>query len=118
MSTEVCSGRVKIAIKIINFLAGIAIGALGVYRFTSVKIAGPRDLFLSLYYILFGGLLIICECPYEKIIAWFKFIANPFGKSLFLLFLAAITLDISAPVYLIISVFMIVCAILQIVYML
>ena len=46
------------------------------------------------YYTYFGAVLMLFELPFERIKKILVNITNPFGKSIFLLFLASIALDI------------------------
>jgi COPI associated protein len=101
---------------IINGIAGIGLVALGLYKLIGSKITGPRFFFLGIYYIFFGVVLVTSEFGPKKVLFWLEFIFHPIGKSLYLLFLAALTLDIDRAAYLLCSIVLIICAIFQLIY--
>lgn len=118
MPSEKCSQNFGMVVKIINFLAGVMLIGLGVYRFYKTNISEPKDMFLSFYYVFFGALLGISECPWKKLMACFHCLTFPLGKSLYIMFLAALTYDIYSPVYLLITIILVGCAVLQLLYLL
>lgn len=117
MPSEGCSQKFRIVLGIFDVLVGIALILLGAYRFYQTRVAQVRDFFLSFYYIFFGTLLCVSELPCKKLMVWFHFLTYPAGKSLYLLFLSALTFDITQTMYIAMTMALIICGISQIIYL-
>jgi hypothetical protein len=109
--------RLNPVLKVVNFLLGIGLVGLGIYRYVQVGVHSAKDVFLSFYYIFFGTVLMLFELPYERIHKFFRLLSNPFGKAMFLLWIAAITLNIWDAFYMILAIIAIADAVCHTVYL-
>lgn len=117
MGSDKCANRLQTILKIVDMLLGIALTALGAYRYGTDDINEPHAFFLSFYYIFFGIVLIIFELPFQRLHTWFHCLIYPFGKAMLLLFLAALTFDIFNVIYMIFAIVAVGCSIAHIVFM-
>lgn len=90
---EINDVKLSTLLKILAFLCGIALIAIGITKFTTLQIADPVDFFLSIYYILFGVLVCFSELPFQRILYFFSFLKTFIGKAVFLLFLGTLVFD-------------------------
>mmetsp|Transcript_25801 Transcript_25801/g.45479 ORF Transcript_25801/g.45479 Transcript_25801/m.45479 type:complete len:194 (-) Transcript_25801:1398-1979(-) len=90
---EIEDVKLSTILKILAFLCGIALMAIGITKFTTFAISDPVDFFLSIYYILFGVLVCFSELPFQKILYFFSFLKTFIGKAIFLLFLGTLVFD-------------------------
>ncbi|OMJ89095.1 hypothetical protein SteCoe_8817 [Stentor coeruleus] len=118
MGSDKCGNRLQTILKIVDLLLGIALTALGAYRYAEDDISEPHIFFLSFYYIFFGIVLITFVLPFQRLHSWFHCLIYPFGKAMFLLFLAALTFDIFNIIYMIFTIVAVGCSIAHIVFML
>lgn len=98
--------RFVFLLRVLTFLCGVALIALGIVKFISMSIGGPRDFFLTVYYILFGILVCFSEMPCDKLMSCFFFLKYYIGKALFFLFLGTITFRWTPVYFLVIAVVM------------
>jgi hypothetical protein len=90
---EINDIKLSTILKILAFLCGIALIAIGITKFSTFAITDPVDFFLSIYYILFGVLVCFSELPFQKILFFFSFLKTFIGKAVFLLFLGTLIFD-------------------------
>jgi hypothetical protein len=90
---EINDIKLSTILKILAFLCGIALIAIGITNFSTFSITDPVEFFLSIYYILFGILVCLSELPFQKILFFFSFLKTFFGKAVFLLFLGTLIFD-------------------------
>lgn len=90
---EINDVKLSTLLKILAFLCGIALMAIGITKFAMFQISDPVDFFLSIYYILFGILLCLSELPFQRILFFFSFLKTFIGKAIFLLFLGTLIFD-------------------------
>ncbi|OMJ86422.1 hypothetical protein SteCoe_12085 [Stentor coeruleus] len=98
--------RFVFLLRVLTFACGVALIALGIVKFISMSIGGPRDFFLTVYYILFGILVCFSEMPCDRLMSCFFFLKYYIGKALFFLFLGTITFRWTPVYFLVISIVM------------
>jgi hypothetical protein len=97
---------------------GVGLIIIGAYRWGTFEVNDPHTFFLAFYYIFFGSLLILFLVFRSKIYFCFRLLSIPLGKAFLLLFLAAMTLDVTDIGRFIICLLLIIGAILNAVYFL
>ena len=113
-----CEHWLKVSLYIADLVVGIGLIIVGAYRFGTYPLKDPHAFFLSAYYVFFGSLLLLFLIFRSKIYFCFRLLSIPLGKSFFLLFLAALTLDITDIGRFIICLLLIIASILNAVYFL
>lgn len=113
-----CEHWLNISLYIVDLVVGIGLIIVGAYRFGTYPLKDPHAFFLSAYYVFFGSLLLLFLIFRSKIYFCFRLLSFPLGKSFFLLFLAALTLDITDIGRFIICLLLILGSILNAIYFL
>lgn len=90
---EINDVKIAVAFKVAAFILGGGLVAIAIQKFAAFSIRSPRDFFLTIYYLIFGIMVIASELSYEKIRVPFNFIGYYLGKSAFLFFVATIIFD-------------------------
>ncbi|CAG9335457.1 unnamed protein product [Blepharisma stoltei] len=91
---EVESVNISVAAKVAAFLCGFGLIAIAIQKLVTFNILDGRDFFLTLYYLIFGGMAIASEVRWNKILVPFYFLKYCLGKGAFFLFVATIIFDV------------------------
>lgn len=83
-------------LRLLNWVSAICLGVLFVYFFISPDIEVPVDVVVPVYYLVFGGLIILSEMKVKYIENNFKFMYVRVGKGLFLILVGGLALRVMA----------------------
>lgn len=104
-----------VLIRVCVFLSGLGMMGVGVLRLLRVDFEEPFEVFLYVYYVLFGVLLCLMELPWEKPLEFFGFLRTCIGKSVYLLFCATLLINLNAWWEVLIAIVCIVSALIYLV---
>jgi hypothetical protein len=65
---ELDNVRLSTAIKVLSFVSGIGLIGLGCFKLGTFAVERVMDVMLSIYFIIFGALLMIMELPFPKLL--------------------------------------------------
>ncbi|CAG9332785.1 unnamed protein product [Blepharisma stoltei] len=73
-------------LRVLSLICGIGMFILSIFDFADYKVDEPIDVFLPLYYAIFGVLMIVSEFRPGVLIRYFRFLCETFGKGMFYIF--------------------------------
>jgi len=96
----------KVAI-VCHFIGAGLLFLTSILRFVSFNFTST-EFILSIYYILFGAIIILTELGYQRILEQFYFLNFSFGKAGFSLFIATLLFNLSNWFQILVSIFFLV----------
>ena len=83
---EIDNVRLSTVLKVLSIVCGLGLIGIGLLKLASFSFDRFLDIMLSVYFVLFGILLILMELPFPKLLTCFSFLGYYLGKAIFLLF--------------------------------